>query len=246
LSDFEKQYMRNIFPFYTWTRKNIPLQLATLVENPTRISNQKRVLDMFNQIASADESGPPLDKTQLPEYMQSPEFFRLPMTTEQGEPVMAASRAPMFDLNLLTADPTKLASKVGFMLNPAVKIPVEVLTGRRLGSQVPIQSQSLVEPNALQRLTGIGVQQTPQGPKTTSEMRYWADQIPLPLGAVARTSAAGMDEKSNINPVTEAILRSVGYTPTPITSDVLKKAELARRKKVLAERKQRLISQGED
>jgi hypothetical protein len=243
LNDFEKQYLRNVIPFYTWTRKNVPAQLATLLQRPVKLANQKRLIETFDQIASAGDAEP-LDKSKLPDYMQGPEFFRVPgVTTSEKEPVMAASRLPVFDLNMLTADPKQLAEKAGFMLSPAIRIPLEQLLGRRLGSGTPIESTRLVEPNALQKLTGLGIVQTPQGPKTTSEARYWADQLPLPLGAVARTTAAGMDEKADVNPFTEFLMRSFGTTPTPVTAEMLRRAELAQRKATLAARRSRALDE---
>jgi hypothetical protein len=246
LTDFEKQFLRNSIPFYTWTRKNVPAQLATLLQRPAKLRNQKRLIDTFTQIANADEATP-LDPAELPEYMQGPEFFRVPgVTTAEGDPAMAASRLPVFDLNILTADPKQLGERLGFMLNPAIRIPLEqLLMGRRLGSQTPIESDRLVEPNALQKLTGFAIIDTPQGPKTTSQARYWTDQIPLPLGALARTTAAGMDEKSDVNPFLEFALRSFGTTPVPVTDEILRRAALARRREALATRRREAQEENE-
>lgn len=227
LSDFEKQYLRNVFPFYTWTRKNVPLQLATLLQNPTRLTNQKRVFETFTSMATADESDP-IRQAELPTYMQSPEFFRAPgVTTAEGEPVTLASRMPLFDLNLLTADPRTLLERGGFMLNPMLRVPAELMMGRRLGSQVPIESTRQVDPSALQRLTGLGVDESG---RTSALARYLSEQVPLPLGAVARTTAAGFDEKADIPFGQELGLRAMGMTPVPITSEVLRQAAAARRR----------------
>lgn len=37
LSPFEKQWMKRVFPFYSWSRKNIPFQLEMMVRRPDRI-----------------------------------------------------------------------------------------------------------------------------------------------------------------------------------------------------------------
>src|SRR3990167_2643780 len=50
LTSFESQIMRRIIPFYTFTRKNIGLQLRTLGENPQRIN---QVIRFFSNVASA-------------------------------------------------------------------------------------------------------------------------------------------------------------------------------------------------
>ena len=36
VSRFERDVLKRFMPFYTWTRKNIPAQLASLVKNPQR------------------------------------------------------------------------------------------------------------------------------------------------------------------------------------------------------------------
>ncbi len=42
LTRTEKAFFRRVFPFYTWTRKNIELQVRTLATNPGRVLNQVR------------------------------------------------------------------------------------------------------------------------------------------------------------------------------------------------------------
>ena len=48
LSRFERDVMRRIFPFYTWTRKAIPLQVAALKRTPGRLVNQLKAFRGIN------------------------------------------------------------------------------------------------------------------------------------------------------------------------------------------------------
>jgi len=54
LSAFERTAMKRAFPFYTWTRKNIPAQMRALWENPERA----RKLDIARQQVEYEEGRP--------------------------------------------------------------------------------------------------------------------------------------------------------------------------------------------
>ena len=124
LTNFEKRFMRNVIPFYTWTRKNIPLQLANVLERPGRIANQGRLLSTINELVIAGESEDPLthyatpksfkgDNTiNLPDIGQaiddinfdkdflSSDLFQkglVPAKTQMGSPVATSVRLPFFD-----------------------------------------------------------------------------------------------------------------------------------------------------
>ena len=49
VTKFETQVMKRIFPFYTWLRKNIPLQLELLAEKPQRYARLNRIIKAFNE-----------------------------------------------------------------------------------------------------------------------------------------------------------------------------------------------------
>lgn len=66
LTDFERQYLNRTFFFYTWTRKNIPLQLHSLVSNPAKFSlpfKAKYEIEKNVPISAQDEK-------YLAEYMK--------------------------------------------------------------------------------------------------------------------------------------------------------------------------------
>lgn len=64
LTPFESKVMRRIIPFYSFTRKNLELQLKTLGENPERINNVMKAM----RDAQGDVS--PEEKQGLPDYIK--------------------------------------------------------------------------------------------------------------------------------------------------------------------------------
>ena len=62
LTAFERKVMKRVFPFYTWLRKNIPLQISMLLKSPRTYA---RINDTQNYIA-----GGPIDWDSKPEYIR--------------------------------------------------------------------------------------------------------------------------------------------------------------------------------
>jgi len=259
LTNFEKRFMRNVIPFYTWTRKNIPLQLANVLERPGRIANQGRLLSTINELVIAGESEDPLthyatpksfkgDNTiNLPDIGQaiddinfdkdflSSDLFQkglVPAKTQMGSPVATSVRLPFFDTDLLSAgSPKELIRDWAFMLNPAIRGPLEFLNNKRFGSpDLPsseIRSDRAVNASTLGRLAqsvglgkGLGVVDTPRGPKQRALSKWITEQIPIPVGAVTRGVGAQSDEGGNresLGILPEMAFRATGLTPRALT-----------------------------
>lgn len=69
LSDFEKTFMRRLMPFYTFTRKNLELQITQLAKQPEKLATMAK---MFTSI-SEGMSGSSLTEEEfqkLPEFLQ--------------------------------------------------------------------------------------------------------------------------------------------------------------------------------
>jgi len=60
LAPFERDIMRRLFPFYTWTRKNLELSAKQLLQHPGRMKAQLAIADQ--------EAGP--EREMLPEYLR--------------------------------------------------------------------------------------------------------------------------------------------------------------------------------
>jgi hypothetical protein len=66
LTPFEKQYMRFVFPFWAWTRNNIPLQLKSLIENPGRYSALAKAKTNIESQAGTEDT----NMKWMPEWMR--------------------------------------------------------------------------------------------------------------------------------------------------------------------------------
>lgn len=122
LTAFESQIMKRIIPFYSFTRKNIELQLRTLGENPQRIN---QVLSFFENIGDRVSEE---ERKQLPQYIQDSlgvKLDDLPNGIKQyissfGTPIEAFA-------TLFGGNPVLQTIST---MNPVLKVPVELGIGK--------------------------------------------------------------------------------------------------------------------
>lgn len=147
LTQFERKVMKRLFPFYTWTRKNLPLQIQHLVTRPAKFS----VIDKArNQI---ETEGRPQER-YLPEWMLKnyPARIRFNKKTGQYEYFLLSSWLPaadivkVFDISdtaagMLTPIPKELLQQMfnydWFMKRKIERIPGE--KGKFLGQTMPMR-----------------------------------------------------------------------------------------------------------
>jgi hypothetical protein len=137
LSPFEQNVMKRAMPFYTWSRKNIPLQLEALVTTPEKINK----INLFKQNVEAGVEKP--SEYDVPDYVkdQMPIYISNPVTGKSTA-IPLSGIIPFADLNLLTnafntgnrpASPIEkgkiasAASTATGSLNPVFKEPVQLL-----------------------------------------------------------------------------------------------------------------------
>ena len=75
LTMFEKNIMKRAMPFYTFTRKNIPLQLERLVKTPGKFSNLEHVVQAVENITMGDSK--PADEKYLSDYIANNTAMRV-------------------------------------------------------------------------------------------------------------------------------------------------------------------------
>ena len=101
LTPFERDYMKTVIPFYTWMRKNIPLQFQQVYENPERYSRIPKAMNEIEGMSHEWEDVPE------PDYFAEMNAVRLPFTSSaiplegDGMPAYLALDLPYGDLNRL-------------------------------------------------------------------------------------------------------------------------------------------------
>jgi hypothetical protein len=119
---FESQIMRRIVPFYSFTRKNIELQLKTLGENPQRINQVLSFFQNMGDTISADE------KKSLPDYLKESIGIKISDTPEGLKQYVASFGTPIEVFTQLFGSNPVL--RTISQTNPLIKVPLEIGTGK--------------------------------------------------------------------------------------------------------------------
>lgn len=125
LSRFERGFVRRIVPFYTWTRKNFPLQIEMMLENPKamlRFSTFKRNIEAMSE-----------DDAETPNWFNNELQIRTPFKAGGGN-IHLFPDAPFKDLTG-AATPSKWLEQV----NPLIKTPLEQRAGKRFFGDIPFK-----------------------------------------------------------------------------------------------------------
>lgn len=127
LTRFEKNVMKRIFPFYTWTRKNIPLQLENLIKQPGKYAGLEKVVRAIENISLANTK--PADEKYLSDYIENNTAMRVgyDKETDTYYYFLLGNWMPSYQAVDFLAQPlTNLMQ----MVTPLIKTPIEVLANR--------------------------------------------------------------------------------------------------------------------
>lgn len=119
LTDFERNVMKRIFPFYTWSRKNIPLQIENIIKQPGKYAAVAKVKGAIE----SGETGKPNEKF-MADWMSrnSPIYFGTDKETGNATYFLLGAWLPAADLMKMGDPLTEIAS----MVSPLFKVPAEL------------------------------------------------------------------------------------------------------------------------
>ena len=134
LSAFERGVIRRVIPFYTWTRKNLPLQLEMMLTNPkiyNRMGSLKREIE---RDAETEE--------YLPNWINERFNIQMPFKIG-GDNVFMVPDLPFTEIDT-TFNPRTILT----MTSPTVKVPFEFLADYDTFFQSSYNGRRDVVPNA--------------------------------------------------------------------------------------------------
>lgn len=135
LTDFETDFMKRIIPFYTFAKKNMELQIDTLLHNPTPVKNARRILDNQRKVNVSKEEEQLIkdnDKDKI-------------ITDFGGKKRTISTNLPWIqDVNPLGS------------LNPIIKTPLELATNKNFtfGNDIEQYGGQVKEASPIEGLLG--------------------------------------------------------------------------------------------
>ena len=124
LTPFERDTMKQAFPFYTFARKNLGLHASLMAESPQKLMNIERSLQAIERMNEGDR----IPTKYLPEYLKESKPLLIG-SDEKGRDYLSLGGW------LATADIDDYTSLKGIsrtamnMLTPGVKVPLQLMGG---------------------------------------------------------------------------------------------------------------------
>ncbi len=125
-----EQKIKGFIPFYTWTRKNLPLQLEMLVKQPGKFAALEKARQTGERVSGTEGSA-------RPEWLDSEAAIPI-IRTPDGNVIYLRMDLPATNLNMLGGPIQTLRSAAG-MLTPLAKVPIEVGMNKQMFSGAPIE-----------------------------------------------------------------------------------------------------------
>jgi hypothetical protein len=203
VSPFEQSTIKRIMPFYTWSRKNIPLQLEAIVAHPERVNKLGLGISNIEQAAGVQ----PPDPTEVPQYITDSG----PVYVGKGEQTVQAvtlnNLIPFMDLGIFTKflntktqpeGPAKgLDPRLGSILSgasPFIKEPIE-----QLANYDTFRNKAIQEYEG-QQSDMLGITMPTRLAKTLSNI--------VVISEIDRLNPAGIFGTQTVDPVTGNVTKT--------------------------------------
>lgn len=137
LTKFERNVLKRVFPFYSWTRKAIPLAIESALLHGNKVMAYPRLMEAIALSNGIDAPPGEMFPTDQPFTDWMRERGIGPVAGGPGSYLMVNPSTPALDIFTMMGHPGQSALD---MLNPFARVPLELSQGATLGKQVPIES----------------------------------------------------------------------------------------------------------
>jgi hypothetical protein len=181
LTAAEHNVMKRVFPFYSWSRKNIPLQLEMMVKRPGQQLLPVKLKHEWERNSSGDK---PIPEANLPEWLAGDYPIRASgRHADEKDPkknvfsyLPVAGYLPWGDLPRWVNDPIGTAA---FMASPLIKEPIQQATNYDLYFKRKIANEEIpqgaVFPDKGEEFTRfMGMKLTPRAAHVARNIRLLA------------------------------------------------------------------------
>lgn len=149
LTPFEQRTMRRIVPFYTWMRKNIPLQIEGLLMRPGRQMVAPKIVRNLQVMAGqSPEDTDVLGLNTLPDYLRQAMAVNIAGEGEGSNGLYwnPNSFMPVYDLNEFfgSGSPEDIIERQLSGLTPFAQVPIQQITGHNFYTGRP-QSKGILQ-----------------------------------------------------------------------------------------------------
>jgi hypothetical protein len=147
LSPFEREVARRVIPFYSWSRRNLPMVIESMIGAPDKFAASVRVANAGRR-----------DDQFLPPYIGEGAAVPIPGAPSGQQRFLSSFGLPLEDefigagASLLKGDVQRAMERMAGTTVPQIKAPLEMLTGKQFYSGRALQD---LQPSQLGSLFGL-------------------------------------------------------------------------------------------
>jgi hypothetical protein len=138
LSQFERNFMRRVVPFYVWMRRNTPHMAELLFTKPGAVA-------WVGHTKESGEAVNPIDNSITPDWLKDAFAVPTPLRDKRGNTLALQTNGwfPTGDLDIITkvlANPKSVPAEVLSQASPLIKTPIEIITNHDIYYNDQIES----------------------------------------------------------------------------------------------------------